>query len=248
MGEIDLEALAGGYRHRPITEASRRRAAAAADAAGLQAGSVAVDVGGGRGDHAAVFAGRGATAVVVDRSVAMARAARSRTGVVVVVGDSGALPLRTGGAHLVYSHLALHYGDWRRMLDEARRVGRAGAVVWVWTFPVSHAAGSYLARWFPSVGGIDARRFPDPAAAARHLEDGGCAEVAVTSQPERVERAAGEWRSAVEAGFVSTLQLIGPDEIERGLEQHRRAHPDPAEPIAYDLPYVAVAGICPSLR
>ena len=68
MADIDLETLARGYRHRPASAGSVHRAEAAALRAQLHPGSLAVDVGGGRGDHSAVFASTGAKAVVVEEN------------------------------------------------------------------------------------------------------------------------------------------------------------------------------------
>jgi len=248
MADIDLEALAAGYRHRRVSPASLGRAAAAADAARLAPGSVAIDVGGGRGFHAGVFAGHGAQAVVVDRSEAMASVAASVPGVVAIVGDAVRLPMADACADLVHFHLSIHYGDWRRSLDEAIRVCRPGGTVWVWTFGGDHFASSFLAKWFPSIGPIDAARFPDPEALAARFSAAGLGEVVVTDDPEKVETTAGAWREAVEAGFVSTLQMLPPGELETGLGRFSSQHPDPAEPIAYSLPFLSVSAARPSLR
>ncbi len=242
MDDIDVEALAAGYRHRRVAPESLDRAAAAAEAAHLGPGSVAIDVGGGRGSQSGVFASRGALAMVIDRSETMAAAAASVPGVTAVVGDAGALPLADGCADLVFFHLSIHYGDWVRSLDEAIRVCREGGTVWVWTLGWEHLRASFLARWFPSVAPIDEGRFPDPARLAAHLAEAGFVDIGETDGSERVERTAGEWREAVEAGFVSTLQLLPPGELEAGLRCFSRAHPDPGETISYDLRYRSVAG------
>lgn len=247
MGDgVDLERLAAGYRHRPARPATLERARRAGREAGLSAGDVVVDVGGGRGDHALEFAGAGATAVVVDRARGMAEGAR-RAGVLAVVGDGRRLPLRDGVARLVYFHASIHYGGWRGMLDEAVRVVAPGGTVWIWTFAPGHFRASYLATWFPSVPDIDEARFPDPAAMLDHLcelsmEPGGREEAV-----EVVVRSAGDWMAGVRAGFVSTLQLVPPEEIEAGLARFRAAHPDPGERITYPLRQEAVWARKPSL-
>jgi hypothetical protein len=46
---------------------------------------------------------------------------------------------------------------------------------------------------------------------------------------------AGEWVAAVEAGFVSTLQLVDEDELRTGIAAFCQAHPDPAVEVAYEL-------------
>jgi hypothetical protein len=64
---------------------------------------------------------------------------------------------------------------------------------------------------------------------------------------EQVVRTAASWEAAVRSGFVSTLQLISSAELDAGLAEFHRAHPDPSEEISYTLTYRSVAGIKPSL-
>jgi len=248
MDEVDLEALAAAYDHRPPTAGSLLRAAAAAGAAGLGPGSTAVDVGGGRGWHAARFAAMGARALVVDRSEAMAAAASQHPGVLAVVGDAESLPVADGTADLVYHHLSIHYSDWRSSMREAARVCRPGGMVWVWTLRSEHHRTSFLARWFPSVGDIDEGRFPDPGGLAAHLAGSGWEQVRARDAAEEVERTAGEWRAAAAGGFVSTLQMLPAGEMEEGLRRFDAAHPDPAEVLRYSLLFCAVSARRPSLR
>jgi SAM-dependent methyltransferase len=248
MGDVDLERLAAGYRHRPASRAAVRRAAAEAAAARLGPGTVALDVGGGPGEHAAEFAATGAAAVVLDRSATMAAEARRRRGVSAAVGDARCLPFRDGVASLVYFHVSLHYGGWEAMLAEAARVARPGGSVVVWTFSTEHFAASFPARWFPSVASIDRDRFPSPQAIAGRLAGLGLADVTVTTGPEIVERRAGDWADAAAAGFISTLQLLPAGELAGGLARFRAAHPDPDERIHYTLDYRRIAGRVPRLR
>lgn len=241
MGEIDLERLAAGYAHRRMSEAARNRAARTAEWAGLGAGTVAVDVGGGRGGHAGVFAERGARAVVVDRSPAMIRTALE-AGVAGVVGDGRHLPLCDAAADLVYFHVCLHYGGWEAMLGEAARVLKRGGLAAVWTFAPDHFRHSLLARWFPSIVPIDEARFPHPDLVEARMWAVGLAEVHQAAETETISRAAGEWETAVRAGFVSTLQLLDPAELESGLARFRREHPDPEEVLHYRLWYRGIVG------
>lgn len=243
--EVDLERLADAYRYR-VEEVSAQRAAMAADAARLRPRTVAIDVGGGAGSHAAVFAGRGAAVLVVDRSVDMARAARL-AGIPAVVGDGAALPLADTQADLVYFHLSIHHGPVERWIAEAARVVRPGGTVWVWTLATEHHRSSFLARWFPSVASIDEQRFPDPDALAAVMMRAGLAGAEQSRHVERVTRTAGSWMAAVRAGFVSTLHLIGEDEIAAGLAAFAAAHPDPEERVHYDIRFRRVSAMRPSL-
>lgn len=248
MGEdVDLGRLAAAYRHRATSAAGLQRAERAAGTAGLGPGSVALDVGGGPGGHAGVFADRGATALVVDRSPEMAAVAAARPRLHAVVGDARALPVRSAVADLVYFHSVVHHGGWEEMVGEAARVAAPGGVVWVWTFAPEHLADSYLGRWFPSVAALDAVRFPPPEDLEERLADLGLVVGRRERDREGVSRTAGEWAAAVEAGFVSTLHLVDPSEIAAGLARFRTAHPDASEEIVYELRLVAVWGRTPSL-
>ncbi len=233
---VDLEALAAGYQRRPASEASRQRPRRAATEAGLHPGDWAVDVGGGTGAHAACWAEAGLRALVVDPSRGMLRRAAEQPGVAAVGGRAQALPLASGSVALVYFHLSIQYGEWRTAVDEAMRVLRDGGECWVWTLGSDHHRRSFLARWFPSVAGIDAARFPDPdALEARFAAAGGT--VSRGREVEVSERSAGEWLEAVAAGFVSTLQLISPEELQAGRERFTAAYPDPAERVRYRLDF-----------
>jgi len=241
MGEIDLDRLAGGYGHRLSSEEGRARARRAASEAGLGVGDVAVDVGGGRGRHAAVLAETGATAIVVDRSPAMAAAART-SGVEAIIGDGGALPIAPGSAALVHYHASIHYGDPHVWLGEAARVVRPGGTVWVWNFDRDTVMDGFLARWFPTVGVIDSVRFPATGTVIHAMERAGLGRIQIERDVERIERTAADWIAAVEAGFVSTLQLIDPSELQSGLAAFAARYPDPEEIVHYEVSYVAVWG------
>jgi SAM-dependent methyltransferase len=244
-GGIDLGRLAAAYGHR-AEAASAGRALAAATNARLGRGSLAVDVGGGTGTHAAVFAATGSRVLVVDRSMAMAAAAH-RLGVPVVVGDGAGLPVGDACADLVYFHLSIHHGPFDRWISEAGRVVRPGGVVWVWTLAPEHHRTSFLAQWFPSVAPLDEARFPDPARLARAMLDNGLIDAVQSDHVEHVTRSAGSWVEAVRAGFVSTLHLVPPDEIASGLAAFEAAHPDPSEAVAYTIAYRRVSATRPSL-
>jgi ubiquinone/menaquinone biosynthesis C-methylase UbiE len=246
MGEVDLDRLASGYDHRTADTWFPNRAAMAVERSGLGPGMVAVDIGGGRGQHSEVFTETGARVVLVDRSPAMVEAAVSR-GLEAVIGDATALPLGDDVADLAYFHLSIHYGSPVAMLGEAARVLRPGGVAWVWTLDDHHPASSFLTRWFPSVEAIDSARFPLVGDIAAAMSKAGLEQVGVVRRTEHVTRRAGSWERAVRAGFVSTLHLVPDDEIASGLDRFRRAHPDPNQMIDYDLPFVGVHGTGPSL-
>ncbi len=233
---IDLEDLAAGYSHRPTSDAGLVRARRAAAAAKLGNGDVGLDIGGGRGQHAATWLERKALPIVVDPSHGMAQVARRRQMVPTVRAYSQHLPFRGDSVRLTYFHLSLHYGDWKAALDEAVRVTIRGGECWIWTMGEQHHRSSFLARWFPSVGDIDAARFPDPIEVAGYL-DAICNGVEIDKDTETVVLPAAQWRRAAEARFVSTLQLISDQEFRQGLKAYDAAYPDPDEPVEYVLTF-----------
>ena len=186
-----------------------------------------------------MLAATGARAVVVDRSPAMARAAREQ-GLHAMVADGRRLPVAAGAADLVYFHLSLHYGGWEEWLAEAARVVRPGGRVVAWTFAREHFRHSLLARWFPSIVPLDEARFPDPDLLGARLAALGLEQVRQVAETETIARRAGDWEEAVRAGFVSTLQMLEPAELEVGLSRFHREHPDPDEVLHYRLWYRGV--------
>ena len=128
---VDLEDLAEGYAHRPASEAGLDRARRAAISVSLGEGDVGVDIGGGRGRHAAVWREFGAQAIVVDPARGMATEAATIQGVEVIRAAAQKLPLRSDCARLAYFHLSIHYGDWMRRSGFCGREGSAGYGRWV---------------------------------------------------------------------------------------------------------------------
>lgn len=194
---------------------------------------MALDIGGGPGEHAATWVAEGAQAVVVDPSPDMNRLARSvSAGVAVVRAGAEALPFRDGVATLAYFHLSIHHTRWRSALDESVRVVTPGGTVAVMTLGPDHHAGSMLRRWFPRVAELDLATFPDPAAIASHLDDlGGTVSMNRTIQTKR--RPVGDSVAAVRARFVSTLQKLTDDEMQAGLARIAAAYPDDDASLEY---------------
>lgn len=238
MSDVDLDQLARAYRFRPASSASLARAAEAG--ARLEPGGWVLDIGGGPGDQSAVWDGQGLHPVVLDPSGAMLAIVRERN-LLGVRGRAQALPFRPGRFALVWFHLSIHYGDWRAAVDEAVRVLGDGGTVEIWTLGQDHHAQSLLARWFPSVPEIEAGRFPMPDSVAEYLGD-RVRVVEVSHAVEDVERTAGSWLRAVEAGFISTLQLLSNEERDGGIAAIRKAYPDPAERISYRLCFSRIVG------
>lgn len=238
MREVDLGRLAGAYRHRPASATSLRRAERAGSRSA--AGAWILDIGGGPGNHAAVWAGQGHHAVVLDPSPLMLASVRD-LGLLRVRGQAQTLPFQSGRFTLAWFHLSIHYGDWKVAIDEAVRVLDRHGRIEIWTLGSDHHTQSLLARWFPSIAVIDADRFPDPDDLRTYLES-RVATVTVSRPHESVVRSAGSWIRAIEAGFVSTLQLLSDEERSRGIEAIRAAYPDPEEETSYELHFTRIVG------
>ena len=221
MPDVDLEALADAYRFRPMSVAGIERALmASADVL-----DPLLDIGGGTGSHAAVWAAAGRRAIVADMSEEMNRQAGAHRNVLVVRGDAHHLPFSDDSVGLAYFHMSIHYGDWRTTLNEAGRVVRSGGVIDIWTFSPQDIERSPLGNWFPTVTEIDVVRFPAPVDLAAYLGT-ICSKVVVETSTEPIERTAGQWIESVRGRFVSTLQFVPHDELEAGIARFVQQHPN----------------------
>lgn len=238
MHDIDLDDLARAYRFRPASFESRARAERAGSR--LEPGAHVLDVGGGPGNHAAVWSQQGLRPVVLDPSAVMLSTVHDR-GLLGVRGRAQSLPFRSRRFALVWSHLSIHYGDWERAVREAVRVLDEGGTVEIWTLGSDHHEQSLLARWFPSVPSIEASRFPDPTLVAEFLGT-RVPSVDVSHPIEVVDRLASDWLRAVEAGFISTLQLLPEDERSAGIAAIRDAHLEPDAHVRYQLRFTRIVG------
>jgi len=236
MSNVDLDRLASAYAYRPPSISSIERA----EQAGLRlpSGTRVLDVGGGPGNHSVAWKRQGHRAVLLDPSMAMLTGSRDR-GLIGVRATAQAMPFRSRSFALVWFHLSIHYGDWRVSIDEALRVMDDDGRIEIWTLGPDHYEHSFLTSWFPSVAIIDAGRFPDPDELAAYLRE-RMPSVSVTHPVETVVKTAGEWVPAIEAGFVSTLQLLPDEERDRGIEAIRRRYPDLSEQIAYELRFTRI--------
>lgn len=208
---------------RPPTSASLDRARLAATSS--PAGLPIVDVGGGRGDHAAVFVAAGRRVVLLDPASGMLSRAPRHPRLHPVRGRAEEMPLADAAFGLVWFHLSLHHTRWTAALDEALRVRDPRGRIEIWTFGEAHHATSFLGRLFPSVADLDRRRFPPVDDVAARLAAAG---LSVTRRRvvEPVTRTVAAWIAGIEARFVSTLQALDPAELDAGLAELRRRPPD----------------------
>ncbi len=241
---VDLDLLAAGYRHRPASAASRARAVRAA--AGLSPGSRVLDIGGGCGGHAAVWAGRGLQAVVLDRSAYMLATVPDE--VMSVQGDGLRTPFRDGAFRLVLYHLAIHYLPVEQALREAFRLLAGQGRLWIWTMTPPAVRRSHLARWFPRVADIDGERFVESAELNRAVVAAGFRINTEEPEVEWRETTAGEWMDAAAQRYVSTLQLLTDAELAAGLRAFGSEHRTRREKVRYPLRFHVVGASKPQLR
>ena len=208
---------------------------------GLERGARVLDVGGGTGAHSAVMRAEGRLPVLIDPSLAQRQKANKQD-LIVVGGVSQLLPFAGDCFDMAYFHLSLHYGNWTKALSEAVRVVRPGGRIWIWTFSRHYLATSFAGQWFPSVHRHDLERFPDVSDVIAHLQSVGVVEIESRISIETVARTAAEWEERFRARFVSTLQMIDDDELERGVRMFRGRHTQPDETIAIDLEFEAIVG------
>jgi demethylmenaquinone methyltransferase/2-methoxy-6-polyprenyl-1,4-benzoquinol methylase len=144
----DYAVQAGGYDETRHASPSivRPLAAALAGARGLRL----LDVGGGTGNYAAALEASGYRATVVDVAPAMLAHARAK-GLSTVRGDATALPIGTASVHAVALVSMLHLvSDWRRAIDEARRVLAPGGRLAIMIYALEHLEVHWILRYFPS--------------------------------------------------------------------------------------------------
>jgi SAM-dependent methyltransferase len=115
---------------------------------GVPAGRSLLDLAGGTGNYAQVFAARGFRVFVVDASLEMlAHARRKLTPGCCLAGDATALPLSDRAVDAALLVHGLHLvDDGRAMLSELRRVVRAGPLVVV--DPTSDNVGLFVHEYF----------------------------------------------------------------------------------------------------
>ena len=197
-----------------------------------------LDVGCGTGRWAAALAERGSRVWAVDPSAEMVGEAR-RKGVNAKVASAEQLPFKDGWFERALLVLVVHVLDRPRAYAELRRVLASDGRIALATFDRRHFDDYYLNPYFPSLAEIDRARFPDREELAGELRAAGFEaelhDVLLTSTYQR------EWiLERVRGRFISTLQLIGEDELGEGLARAERELPERLEARQHLLAVVAV--------
>jgi ubiquinone/menaquinone biosynthesis C-methylase UbiE len=187
-----------------------------------------LDVGCGTGRLSVALAERaGAKVWGVDPSPEMLAVARAKAprGAAFKEARAESLPFKDGWFERVVLWLVAHLVDRAAAFAEARRVLSPGGRVAVVTFDSSHFDAYWLNAYLPSLERIDRARFPDRNGLVAELGAAGFDAVETILVRQRQELERGQALERLRARHISTLQLIDPDEYERGLAEAERTLP-----------------------
>jgi ubiquinone/menaquinone biosynthesis C-methylase UbiE len=191
-----------------------------------------LDVGAGTGVLASALAERAACRVwAVEPSAEMLDVARGRVprGVGLKHARAEELPFRDGWFERAVARLVVHLVDRPRAFAELRRVLVPGGRLVVATFDDSHFGTFWLNRFFPSLAEIDSARFPRREDLQRELEAAGFEGLGFErlSQRADVERETALVR--IRGRYLSTFDLLPPDEIAAGTARAEAELPERVE-------------------
>ena len=207
-------------------------------AAGELAGKRVLDVGCGTGRLAAALRERGSRVWGIDPSPEMVTAAKER-GVHAKVARAEQLPFKERWFERAVLWLTVHLLDRPRAFAELRRVLAPDGRVAIATFDPQHFRGFWLNEIFPSLERIDSARFPDENALTRELLDSGF-EPRFRRLAQRAAITRGQALERIRGRYISTLELLSPDEYRAGLERAENELPDE---IAYGLEWMIVIAL-----
>jgi SAM-dependent methyltransferase len=192
------------------------------------AGKRVLDVGCGTGRLCAALEALGSRTAGVDASAEMLAVAGSRLpeGTVLEQARAESLPFGDASFDRVTMQLSVHLLYRPAAFAEAARVLAPGGRVAICTFDPASFERFFLCRLFPSVLEIDLRRFPSAERLERELLVAGFGTVRVTPLHHEKVRTKADTLERIRGRYISTLQLIGDDELEAGLVRAERELPD----------------------
>jgi ubiquinone/menaquinone biosynthesis C-methylase UbiE len=191
-----------------------------------------LDVGCGTGTLAAALSDRAAAKVWgVEPSAEMRSVARSRLERKIGLrdGTAEALPFRDAWFEAVVFSLVVHLIDRGRAFAEAARVLEPRGSVVVATFAHEHFDTYWAARFFPSIGEIDRKRFPSQRQLESELTAAGFRDVVA----ERLSSAHTITREhaldRIRGRHISTFDLLDEAELRTGTLQAEKELPPELE-------------------
>ena len=176
----------------------------------------------------------------VDASPEMLAVARKKVqGPAFKHANAEALPFKDGWFERAVLWLVLHLVDRPAALTEARRVLGPGGRLAVVSFDASHFDSYWLNRYLPSLEEVDRARFPTRDELVAELRAGGFAGVETARLDQRATLSRDEALLRMRERHISTFDLIGEGEVERGLAEAERSLPETVE---YDLRWLVAVG------
>ncbi len=182
-----------------------------------------LEIGAGTGNNTAAFLRAYPCMLIgLDKSWAMlSRAVHKDIPARWVQGDALHLPLKSASVDFVFGVLVLHHiPDLPGLAAECARVLKRGSAAFV-TSPHDFIDRHPMNQYFPSFARIDKARFPSIEAVQTALKDAGFAETGAEraiADPIPIDRA---YLEKVEHKFISTYDLIPPEEYASGLARLR---------------------------
>ena len=194
-------------------------------------GQRVLDIGCGTGRLALALAERGARVWGIDPSEEMLTEARANVDGKVALkhGRAEALPFKDVWFEAAVFRLVIHLVERRGALGEAARVLAPGGRVVLAPFSPDSLDRLWVTRLFPAVAEIDRARFPGGRELGRELESAGFDNVRTrrVAQKGRLDRA--DALARIRGRYISTLHLLGDEELAKGLERAERELPEVVE-------------------
>lgn len=154
-------------------------------------------------------------------------------------GAAEALPFRDDWFDGVVFSLVVHLVDRRRAFPEAARVlAPAGRVV-IATFAPEHFETYWAARFFPSIGEIDRKRFPAEGKLAEELASAGFGPVTSERISSRHTITREHALERIRGRHISTFDLLHPEELREGTLRAERELPAEIDVLLEQLVVVA---------
>ena len=217
--KVDYDAIAPRYdRHRGGGGPYLRRLIRLARASKARR---VLELGPGTGNNTGVFHDSYPCCLIgLEPSAGMIAAARQKQAPGTWVrGSAVAMPLASRSVDFVFAVYVLHHiEDIRRVFTECARVLRRGHAAFV-TASTEFIRRHPMNHYFPSFSAIDCARFQPIDDVCAHLQAAGFRHLGVErfqAEPRPINRA---FADRVASKFISTYELIPPDEFEAGLKR-----------------------------